>query len=342
VLSGSGSCADGALLSDTYKLVLPADGTVNLSLTSPDFSPFLDLRDAKDNDLTWGTPVADASASFLAVDLRAGTYYVGAATMDRPGAYALAYTFTAKPATPCPVPRQMPPNGFIHNTQLGAASCLDDDGRHADYYRFTLSAPASEGIFLTSDSILPEITLYREDGTLLRQDQDSYIDQNAMLVQYLPAGTYQVRARSADPALEGAYNLDLLWAQGPPPQLCAPRAFPASGLAIGSTSFMSCIWYDKTFTDVYRISVADVAQVVSVGAHSDAFDASLILMDSKGNTLASDDDSGGGSKAFLIQTLDPGNYYIVVKPTIDASSAGSYDVSVSLAPVPPGPDLKRN
>jgi hypothetical protein len=336
ILSGASSCKDGGFLSDVYTVVLPADGTVSLALTSPDFSTFLDLHDAKDNDLTWGAQNSDGSASSLTVDLPAGTYLVDAASMDLPGGYILSYTFTPKTLTVCPAARQMPPNGFIHNVQLNDASCQEGDGRKADFYRFTLPAASTEAAFMTSDSLPPDLTLYAQDGTPLRSDQNSYAGNNAMIVQYLPAGTYMLRARSADPTVQGVYNLDLLFTQGGPPQLCAARNVAVPGRANGATSITSCAWSDKTFVDLYKFNVADSTQIITLSAQSAAFDAFLVLMDAKGNVLATDDNSGGGLNPLIVQTLDPGSYYVAVKPANDPTSAGVYILTTSsvAAPVP--------
>jgi hypothetical protein len=342
ILSGMSSCKDGGFLSDVYQVVLPADGTVNLSLTSPDFSTFLDLHDNKDNDLTWGTQSSDGSASSITVDLPAGTYYTYAASMDLTGGYALSYTFTPKTLSPCPNPMQMAYNEYIQNVQLGPASCEGPDGRRADFYTFTLQAPmtGTEAVIMTSGSVLPDVTLYQQDGTPLRSDRNSYASNNALIVQYLAAGNYQVRARSADPTVQGPYNLYLLFAQGLP-QLCAPRALPPSGSVSGQTAFTSCVWYDKTFSDVYQLSVSGSTQLLSIGAQSTDFDAFLVLMDAKGNILASDDNSGGGTNAMIVQSVDPGSYYVVVKPADDPTSAGNYVLTTLAATVPANPGAEN-
>ena len=335
ILAGATSCKDSVFLTDVYTIVLPSDGTVNLSLSSPDFSTFLDLHDAKDNELIWGTQSSDGSASFLTADLPAGAYYVDAASMDGTGGYALSYTFTAKPLATCSTPMQLVSNEYIQNVQLGPASCEGRDGRRADYYQFAIppSMTGTEGVIMISDSLPPDITLIGPDGTTLRNDQNSYADNNALIVQYLTAGTYTVRSRSADPTAEGVYSLYLLFAGGGPPNLCAPRNLSPSGSVSGQTSFTSCAWYDNTFADIYQLNVTDAAQNIAVGAQSTDFDTFLILMDSKGNVLASDDNSGGGTNALLVQSLDPGNYYVVVKPSNDPTSSGNYLLAISQTPV---------
>ena len=74
--------------------------------------------------------------------------------------------------------------------------------------------------------------------------------------------------------------------------------------------------------------------MLDVTCNSGAFDAFLVLQDAKGNVLASDDNGGGGTDARLIQILDEGTYYLVVKPSNDPSQAGPYAVSSSTEPIP--------
>jgi hypothetical protein len=337
-ITGGSSCQDGPLLADAYQIVLPSDGTVALSFASPVFSTFLDLHDAKDNDLTWGTSSADGSTSSLTVDLPAGTYYADAASMDLPGGYSLSYTFTPKTLAVCPAPMAIAPNEAVFDAQMGAplgtGNCKGPDGRWADYYQFTLSQPATEAIFQLSEDILPDLTLYDQNGVPLRRDQNSYAKGNAVIVQYLQAGSYQVRARSADPTLSGAYNLYLYQAQGGPPPFCSSSPLPLNGTVSGQTSFTSCTWYDKTFADVYRVDVTGSTQVFDVSCLSTAFDTYLILLSQKGDVLASDDNSAGGTNAGLVQTLNPGTYFLVVKPATDPASSGAYSLVTVTGPAP--------
>jgi hypothetical protein len=215
-------------------------------------------------------------------------------------------------------------------------SCEGTDGRRSDSYQFTLPAASTEAVFMTSASVSPDLTLYQSDGTPLRNDLNSYAAGNAVIVQYLPAGNYTVQARSADPTSSGPYNLYLYFQQGAPPQLCAPRTLPENGSVSGQTSYTSCAWNDKTFADVYQMNVANSTQLLTIGAQSPIFDPYLILMDSKGNVLATDDNSGGGLNPLIVQALDPGTYFVVVKPASDPTSAGSYTLTTNTGPAPTG------
>jgi hypothetical protein len=123
--------------------------------------------------------------------------------------------------------------------------------------------------------------------------------------------------------------------QGGPPQLCAPlMTLSTPGSVSAQTSFTSCTWYDNTFADVYQITLSGTTQIFTIGAQSTDFDSFLVLMDSKGNFLAADDNSGGGLNPLIVQSLDPGTYYVVVKPASDPTSAGNYVLTTSVTPAP--------
>jgi hypothetical protein len=50
-------------------------------------------------------------------------------------------------------------------------------------------------------------------------------------------------------------------------------------------------------------------------------------LDSKGNLIDQDDDSGGGTNALVTQFLPAGSYYVVVKPFGDYTSHGTYTLA---------------
>ena len=80
----------------------------------------------------------------------------------------------------------------------------------------------------------------------------------------------------------------------------------------GSLNVASCQYIDDTFADVYRLQVAAPGNL-HVEMDSGDVDAYLILLDSMGNLLDQDDDSGGGTNALLTTQVDAGVYYVVAK-----------------------------
>jgi hypothetical protein len=53
-------------------------------------------------------------------------------------------------------------------------------------------------------------------------------------------------------------------------------------------------------------------------------------LDAKGNVVAEDDNGGGGFNSLIQQTLEPGAYYLVVKPAANQSSAGTYSLTTAI------------
>ncbi len=333
-LNAASSCRSAGLLADFYRITLPSSGTLDLTAASGDFRLALELRDAKDNQLTSGEQTPDGVGSRVLADLPAGTYSVAAASLDFGGGYGIAYQFTPRTLAPCGKAQALPVNtGYIG--LLGDAGCSGPDGRPFDVYTFALPADGTVAAFMTSNSLDSLLTLTGGAGNVLRQDDHSYLDQNAAIVQYLPAGTYRLEARAAGAHTNGLYRVDLLYTQGGRPGFCAATPIGAGDTVNSAIAFTSCQYPDDTFADIYRFNVADVSQALDIRADAPGFDAYLILLDSKGNVIGTDDNSGGGSNARLRQTLEPGIYYVVVKPADDPSSSGKYTLNLTANPLAP-------
>lgn len=69
--------------------------------------------------------------------------------------------------------------------------------------------------------------------------------------------------------------------------------------------------------------------IVTLETHS-GLDLYLELDDRDGTRIAEDDDSGEGTEARLVQRLDPGTYWVAVRPY--GATTGPYRLSVSLGP----------
>lgn len=327
-LSATSSCRVTGSMADVYKVVLPKAGAFNINMSSGDFTTFLIVRDAKDNVIEYGQQTPDGSSSDSSLTLAAGTYYVAASSADLPGNYQLAYQFNPAAAPPCPAPQMLPLNtGYVGD--LGPGSCIGADGQPVDYYQFTTKADGTVAAVMMSTIIPSLLTLTDAKDAELRTDAGSYSEGNSILVQYLKAGTYRLQARSDEYNLTGAYRINQLFtASASKPAGCAPASLVLSTPKNASLTYTSCQYYDGTFTDFYKIIVTNSTKPVSINASSSVFDTYLILMDSKSNVLATDDNSGGGTNAQITGSLTAGTYYIAVKPAADPSSTGAYSVTV--------------
>ena len=326
-LTGQSSCRRAELLSDAYSFALPAAATVNADLSSGDFTTFMELRDAKDNLLAYSDNSASGQTAHMQLDLPAGSYILNTASVDLPGRYNLLAQLTPKTPPACAAPQNIAVNtGFIG--ALGASNCLGLAGEPVDYYRFTLPAGGSVALVMTSGDLDSYVTLTDTSGKVLRFDDNSYADGDAIIVYYLAAGTYRLEARGRNIIGPGRYRVDLLWAAGTKPVFCGAAPLEIGAAKDSSLTYTACQYYDNTFADTYSIQVSDSTKPVDIFASSALIDSYLILMDSKGNMIASDDNSGGGTAARLTLLLDPGTYYVVFKPAADPRESGNYHIQI--------------
>ena len=87
---------------------------------------------------------------------------------------------------------------------------------------------------------------------------------------------------------------------------------------------------DGSFYDCYGLTISRAGSV-AVRLDSGDFDAYLGLYEGPqcdGDSLATDDDSGGGTSAQIVQTLRPGTYSIRAN-TLGSSEEGDYTLSVT-------------
>ncbi len=322
------SCRSAVGLADLYNFTLPAAGTFTLDLTTSSFSSLLALRDTKDNLIVLDEDVQGLGISHLAADLPAGTYTVAAAATSGSGAYQLATQFAAHDVPACGyVPALDINGGYIQ--KLGPGSCRGADGQPVDLYQFTLPADAVVAAIMTSSDVDSFLTLTDASGNTLRSDDNSYGYDGSLIVQFLPAGTYQLAAHAATYTPGGYYEVDVRNAQGSRPPFCASLGKLALGGSVsGAISFASCQYPDSTFADLYQITLANPT-TIDLRLNSTAFDAQLMLLDAKGNLVDQDDDSGGGTNSRVVRSLPAGTYFAVAKPLGDYTAAGAYTLSLA-------------
>jgi hypothetical protein len=332
-LDGTASCLESGFLADRYQIVLPVAGTVNIDLSSQDFTSLLFLEDAKNNALYFGEDTDDNGSSHIQIRLPAGTYYALAASADLPGGYTINYAVTPGPIPACPAPKSIPvangsSNGF-NGTLSFTGSCSSPNGALSNNYTFTTTASGAIAAVMVSGDVDSLLFLADSKGNPLRFDNNSYSQGNAIIVDYLPAGTYKLQATSDGFQNQGNYQIDLLFtAAGSDPKTCAAKNAAVGKSITGLLSYTSCQYLDDTFADIYSVTITDASNPLDIAATSTAFDTYLILLDNKGNVLGIDDNSGGGTNAHLIQNVAVGSYFVVVKPASDPSSSGSYALSI--------------
>ncbi|HYW41750.1 MAG TPA: hypothetical protein VE959_02760 [Bryobacteraceae bacterium] len=324
---GPASCRSSLGLTDIYSIALAASGTLDLTLNATGFGGVLGIRDAKDNLLIAAQDAQGLGVTQLSADLAAGAYTVVAAAGFGSGSYQLTTAFTAHDIPACSYVQPLDINGgYIQ--MLGPAGCRDADGQPMNLYSFTLPSDGVVLAVMTSSDVDGLLRLTDTAGNVLRTDENSYSPNDPMIVEFLPAGTYQLAARAAGSTVGGYYEVDLRTAPGPRPPFCASRGKLAPGATINATlSFTGCQYIDGTFADLYEIDLASSA-TIDVGLNSSDFDAYLVLLDAQGNVVDEDDDSGGGTNARMNLPLGAGTYFVVAKPFSDYYHVGNYTLSM--------------
>jgi hypothetical protein len=324
------SCRTFEGLSQVYSIVLAQAGTLDIDMQSSDFVPLLTLRDAKDNRIVNDDNFGNITDSHITADLPAGTYSIVATTGGLPGGFALSYQLTPHALAPCNQVQTLNVNsGYIG--VFGSGSCRGPNGQPVDYYQVTTPSDGTLAAVMTSPAIDAFLTLQAADGTVLRWDDNSYGGTDAFVVQFLPGQTYRIAARASDAISSGYYRVDMVWAGGGPPVGCAPVSTVNPGDSVqGTLTFTGCQYPDDTFADVYQFTLSDIT-ALDLHLDSPDFDAYLVVLDSKGNVIDEDDNSGGGTNALVSDTFDPGTYYVVAKPFAMYTATGKYTLTLSLS-----------
>jgi hypothetical protein len=87
----------------------------------------------------------------------------------------------------------------------------------------------------------------------------------------------------------------------------------------------------SNFAQLYQLNLSS-AGVADLRLDSTDFNAYLVLLDAKGNLVAQDDDSGGGTNAHIVQQLDLGTYFVVAKPFAYYYATGGYTLTFQPPP----------
>ncbi|HWC96993.1 MAG TPA: PPC domain-containing protein [Candidatus Sulfopaludibacter sp.] len=322
------SCRSQWGLSDLYSLILPAAGALTLDLNTSSFQGQVALRDGKDNLIVLNQDLQSLGTSHISATLPAGTYSVAAAAVAGSGNYQLIAGFTPAALAPCTYAQPLSLNGgYIQN--LSPASCTGANGQPMDVYQFTLPVDSTVAAVMTSSQFDSYLQLTDGSGNVLRRDDNSYGYSDPLIVQFLPAGNYQLVARAASGTLGGLYQVNLLASAGPRPPFCASKGTLAPGDSITATlTYSACQFSDATFADVYQIILLADA-TIDLRLTSGDFDAYLVLKDAKANLIAQDDDGGGGTNSRIQQKLSAGTYYVYAKPFANYYALGSYTLSLT-------------
>ena len=168
------------------------------------------------------------------------------------------------------------------------------------------------------------VILYKPDGTLLKSNDDSGGNRNALLTVTLPTtGRYKIVAKGYLTST-GAYLLQLSKEAATDPD-------DGRWVAFGRT--LSGTINPASDRDVYYFS-GSAGTVVSVRMNksgSSTADSYLELYNPSGSRIAFNDDGGGNRNSWLVKELPVSGTYKIVARSYEYRSTGGYTISLSRA-----------
>ena len=227
--------------------------------------------------------------------------------------------------------------------------------RYARFFTFTLDAESDVTIDLSSDK---DTYLYLRsgastDGTVTHENDDRATDNyDSMIEERLDSGTYTVEATTYAAGVTGSFTLavtvvpvpDTTELEPPPgpapdpttliPESCALQSF--SGTSVNDSWTSDCVSQNRTengahYAKFFSFSVSRSATYdITLVSRTDPY---LILLDSAGDIIDSDDDDDNGlfnlgsRNSGIRIALDPGDY-IFEATTYAGSATGDFTLTI--------------
>ena len=314
---------DGSYV-DRYQLTLSGSTAVQIDLTSTAFDTYLIVTNATGTVVAYDDDGGGGLNSLISATLAAGVYTIAATSYSagETGAYTLSITRPVE--DPCSSATTITA-GQSQAGSLATSDCRLTDGRYADRWQFTVTAATTVRLALSA-SFDTYLYVTNTGGTTVGEDDDSGPGTDSQLELTLTAGTYIAWATSFSSRVTGAYSLTFTQS---PPACSSANTITLGQTVSGVLSTSDCQLGNGSYADRWEFTMASAA-AATVSMTSTAFDAFLILSNSAGNVIASNDDGGGGTNSRIVQALAAGTYTVWAN-SYTAGATGSYQLSVTTA-----------
>jgi len=324
-LGMSGCALPSGTAYEAYALTTFGSGTLTVSVTSPDFTPAIIVRQPD------GTAVASGSAVQAAV--YAGTpYQILISTADATGTYEVTTSFQPADGETC-VPSAAFSASASDQNSITTASCSSGSAAgsltYFNYYNLTVAAAGLADFSAASSAFSPTLYLLDQSGNLIASDSGG--SSGAQINQQLGPGDYVVEVASAA-GIGGAYAFNYQFTAGSPQQ-CPLAAVSPAGVVAGTLSSASCRDDSLGLTDLYTITLPD-AGLLNVTLASTAFPARLAFRDTKDNLILGGEDDAGIGAAGLVTELSEGTYTVAASAI---SGNGAYQLTSNFTEQAPTP-----
>jgi hypothetical protein len=195
---------------DYYSFTLSVDSLVLAVMTSSALDGYLTLYDSNGNVLRFDDNSYGSGDPLIIQYLPAGSYKLAVRDVSGGpgGIYEIDLRTTAGPRPPYCGSRGPISVGSTVTGNITYTGCQYYDSTFADYYTLTLSADTAVELHANSSDFDAYLVLLDGKGNLIDQDDDSGGGTNAMVAQFLPAGTYYVVVKPfGDYTSHGTYSL---------------------------------------------------------------------------------------------------------------------------------------
>ncbi|WP_395647210.1 PPC domain-containing protein [Terricaulis sp.] len=302
--------------------------------------PVLMLYDARGEQLAGDDDGGEGFNSYLEFTApTTGTYFLEARSFDESatGAYRLSARAGDTPADSS-TELSLSADGDYFEGNLSPAG-------DRDWYKMTLEAGQNVRLSLMSaegmaDALAdPMLVVYGADGQQLASDDDGGEGLNSWLEFEAPtAGTYFVEARGFVEDAAGRYVIGLT------PGEIGNSADTAEAMTANSEGRMSRIgaagdadWFSIDLVEgrPYRFNVQGMDPTPLA-------DPVITLYDAQGQQVATDDDGGAGTNAYLTFMSPTGGPYYAAVSSYGDTGTGSYYIGVSDTDVPGNVNTDEN
>jgi hypothetical protein len=317
-LQGSMGPEDPVLDSDDssyelFQVQAPKGQMVTVTLSSTAFQPIVAVGDEIDEECegcTASVGETDKPAVVRRIVPASGLLQIRANTMNKGDRGA--FTIFATASQPPPISARPLSFGQSVSDALDQNDAVTNDGATVDAYAVRLTADQEIQLDLSSDDFDPKLELLTPTGLKVAEDDDGGPGTSARIRYVVPrAGLYQVRVTSVGSGQVGTYTLTTGLRQELPP-MPAPIMIDLGQAVSGALSNgeeTQAVRYGLRLEGgrAYRIALnaangSELDPKISIGR---------ILADGSLESLAQDDDGGGGSNALLRFRPETSGTYVV-------------------------------
>ena len=324
---------------NTFSFVAPFSGALTLTEAAAVGSSLdsqLSLLDEYGNEITANDNRApgDPTSSITIAVVAGQTYYALAAGA---GASTGAYTVTVAPTpdeagdtTDTATDLPLSSNALVQSGFIGSIGDVDT-------YRYVAPTSGQVYVSLTAPGdLFPNLTVLDADGNALLQNTAGFFNASAGQVYY-----FQI---AADPSASSSADLPYYDPEVGQYQLTYGMVTPLTVSAAAGDQVFSGDLLTSGASDVYSFvassnTTATFRQVAAPGSGLNSF---LRLLDASGNSIASNDDSGGTLNSTMMPALTQGQTYYLVASSSPAAApgadTGAYRLHLEFGPPVVAPD----